>query len=381
MHHERVSKRRIDAYKRAAGLVKVASRERRQSIDAPAPDDLTRAAPDQAPRDTGSVHDVAAFLSLVGREEAARILTKLDRAEVDRVTAVMARIGPINTRDAARVMARFGARPGAHAVHSGPTTAREILVRAFGVEAGERRLYAALPDARPARFAFLDDLDATQLRVLLSGESTPVLGLLLSLLSRPAAARLVAVLPPEQQAQVLRRVGAMQAIDASVVAKVEIRLRDKLDSLPDSGADDELVDGPDRLAQILKHMDLGSSERILTGFADQPSDLVERLRSLLYSADDIDRLSDRHLQRLLERISDLDLAVFIKGLSPERGERILANVSAGRRLRLIDERRNLGAMRKSDVMRVAEDIVELIQRMARDGSIVMAWSDRDSVGG
>ena len=357
MHHTRVNARRIDAYQRAA--------RRRVPIDP--------TAPDRTPPVTEAVHDVAAFLSLVGSEEAMRILTKLDRASADRLTAVMAGIGPIGTRDAARVVARFGARSEAHAAPGGPATAREILVRAFGVEAGERRLYAALPEAR---FAFLDDLDAKRLRALLYGESTPVLALLLSVLSRPTAARLVAVLRPEQQAQVLQRMGAMQTPDRSVVVAVERRLRDTLASLPDSGADDEVIDGPDRLAQILKHMDLGGSERILTAIGDQASGLVERLRPLLYSADDIDLLSDRHLQRLLEEIDDLDLAVLVKGLTPERGERILANVSVGRRLRLVDERRNLGPMRKRDVQRVADDIVELMQRMARDGSIVMSAGDR-----
>ena len=358
MHHTRVSARRIDAYKRAA--------RRREPIDP--------TAPDRTPPVTGAVHDVAAFLSLVGSEEAMRILTKLDRAAADRLTAVMARrSGPIGTRDAARVVARFGARSRAHAAHSGPATAREILVRAFGVEAGERRLYAALPEAR---FAFLDDLDAKRLRALLYGESTPMLALLLSVLSRTTAARLVAVLRPEQQAQVLQRMGAMQTPDRSVVVAVERRLRDTLASLPDSGADDEVIDGPDRLAQILKHMDLGGSERILTAIEDQASGLVERLRPLLYSTDDIDLLSDRHLQRLLEEIDDLDLAVLVKGLTPERGERILANVSVGRRLRLVDERRTLGPMRKRDVKRVADDIVELMQRMARDGSIVLSAGDR-----
>ena len=184
------------------------------------------------------------------------------------------------------------------------------------------------------------------------------------------------MLRPEQQVQVLQRVGAIQAPDASVVATTERRLRDALESLPDLGADDEVIDGPDRLARILKHMDLGGSERILTAIGDRTSGLVERLRPLLYSADDIDLLSDRHLQHLLEEIDDLDLAVLLKGLSPERGERILANVSSGRRARLIDERRNLGPMRKRDVQRVADDIVELMQRMARDGSIVMSAGER-----
>lgn len=365
MHHTCVNARRIDAYQRAA--------RRREPIDSTARDDPAREAPDRTPPVAGAVRDVAAFLSLVEREAAARILTKLDRAAADRVTTAMAGIGPIGMRDAARVVARFGARSGAHAAPGGPATAREILVRAFGVEEGERRWYAALP---AARFAFLDDLDPKRLRALLYGESTPVLALLLSVLSRPAAARLVAVLRPEQQVQVLQRVGAIQAPDASVVATTERRLRDALESLPDLGADDEVIDGPDRLARILKHMDLGGSERILTAIGDRTSGLVERLRPLLYSADDIDLLSDRHLQRLLEAIDDLDLAVLLKGLSPERGERILANVSSGRRARLIDERRNLGPMRKRDVQRVADDIVELMQRMARDGSIVMSAGER-----
>lgn len=380
-HHERVNKRRIDAYKRAAGFVKVASSEQSEQSATPAAADGGAVTPRQALPTSAAVHDVAAFLALVGRDEAARILARLDRPDADRVTAAMAHMGPIGTRDAARVMALFGAHQGTHAVHSGPETAREILVRAFGVEEGERRLYAAVPQARPARFAFLDDVDGNQLRALLHGESVPVLSLLLSLLSRPAAARLVAALRPEQQAEVVRRVATMEPPDPAVVATVEQRLRDRLESLPEAGTAGEAIDGPDRLAEILKHMDLGSSERILTELGGQASDLAEQLRAALHSVDDIDLLTDRHLQRLLEQINDLDMAILLKGLSPQRGDRILANVSSGRRARLVDERRNLGAMRKSDVMRVAEDVVALMQQMVREGTIVMARTDDDLVGG
>ena len=314
---------------------------------------------------------VAQFLTLVGRREAAAVLRRMPRSQADQIVDAMSHVGPISPSDARKVLAQFGARRSevTHEVFGGPDAAREILVRAFGVEEGERRFYQLLPEERPTRFAFLDDADGRQLSMVLRGESTATVAIVASNVSQATAARLLDALPASEKAQVVRRMASIGTIDATVLEAVETNLRRRLESI--DRPEEDAVDGEDRLAQIMRFLDLTTSDEILETLSRNVPDAAENIRRRMTTLEDIFHIDARELQTVLQRVDDVDLAIILKGKPEKIEQRVMANVSERRAEMVRMHRESLGPMRRKDVDRVTGEFMEMVRSMARNGEIVV----------
>jgi flagellar motor switch protein FliG len=317
------------------------------------------------------VTDIARYLALIGREEAAAVLRHLPDEEAQQILDTMAHLPPISRRDALRVLGRFHA---AIPVAGGetrvcPEAAREILVRAFGPVEGDRRFYEILPDERPARFAFLAEAEGRQLSMLIRNESTATLAIICANMPKPAAGRLLAALDGEQRTAVIRRIAGIGPVAPEALDAIETNLRRRLESI--QRPETEEIDGEAKLAEILRYMDLTSSDHILHDLGEKDSDLEEHIRAQLNSPEDLLYMTNRDVQKILQRVDDVDIAVLMKGKSSEVVSRIADNLSERRREMVQMHRDTLGPMRRRDVDRVTSDFMNLVREMALAGDVVV----------
>lgn len=361
-------RRAAGAYRKTQGLIK--------STDPPASEKAGPSGPTEPDSPIippgESLQAVAEFLTLIGRAQAAVVLQRMPRVESDRIIDTMSRVGPISPSRARAILAQFGARVRDvdHAVAGGPEVAREILVRALGPEEGEKRFFEILPEQRPHRFAFLDDADGRQLAALLRKESPATIAIIAANTREATAARLIEALPSEVRVDVVRRMATMEAVDAAVLAAVEDTLRRKMEAI--ERPDTEEVDGEARLAEILRYLDLQTSDAILEDLGSQQPDTAEQIRRRMTTLDDVVQLRDRDLQIVLGRVDDVDLAVLLKGKPPAVENRLLAAVSRRRAELVRMERESLGPMHRRDVDRVTAEFIEMVRAMARAGEIVIS---------
>lgn len=331
------------------------------------------------------LRQVAVFLALIGREEAGNVLRRMRRDEADRILEIMSHLPPISTQEARRVLVRFGsdseavAQAASHQAMAGPETARAILIRAFGQEEGERRFYEILPDQKPRRFAFFEEVDGKQLAALLRKESTAVVAILVANMPEKAAARLLNALDPERKVEVVRRVSGLGRVDNAILSTIEERLHARVEALGTPGGEE--IQGEERLAEILRYMDLGTGDRILTGLSESDAELAEKVRTHLTSPDDLIYISNRDVQKILQQVDDQDIAVLLKGKRDEVVERITANLSDRRREMVVMHRESLGPMRRRDVDRVTTDFMRMVRTMAAEGEIVIRLPGDEYVGG
>ncbi|MDA3949907.1 MAG: hypothetical protein PF508_11910 [Spirochaeta sp.] len=362
--------RGAQAYKKAQGLVKVPS----------SADTDVRQAPETSART-----DVARYLALIGRAEAAAILKHLPDEESRSILDTMAHLPPISRHEAFRILSKFGAeihgdrggiRPFAGGeTRVGPEAAREILIRAFGAEDGDRRFYEILPDERPSRFAFLEEADGHQLSGLVREESVATLAIMCANMPKAAAARLLAALEGDRKAAVVRRLARIGPVAPEAVTAIETTLRRRLEGIQRPGGDE--VDGEAALAEILRYMDLSSSDRILHDLRNGDAEVEEHVRRQLNSPEDLLYISDRDIQKILQRLDDIDIATVLKGKRAQVAQRITANLSERRREMILMHRESLGPMRRADVDRVTADFMTLMREMAINGEIVIRLPGED----
>lgn len=363
--------RAAGAYRKNQGLIKSTESEKAPRERRPDP------APPPSPPASGAtatpagIRRVAQFLTLIGRREAASVLKTLPRDEADRIVDTMAHLDPISASEARQVLSAFGAQQGSvsHAVSGGPETAREILIRAFGDKEGERRFYEVLPDERPRRFSFLDEMDGHQLALLLREEQAPTVALIVANVSQETAARLMEALPATLKVGVVRRLANVAQVDGAVLDSIETALRRRMESI--ERPDQETVDGESRLAAMLRYLDLQTSDAILSQLDRQNPESAESIRARLTTPEDLLLLDRRDTQEVLNRMDDIDLAVVLKGVGEPVREHLRTHVSERRAEAIAMHRETLGPMRRQEVNRVVGEFVELIRGLERDKVITL----------
>lgn len=321
---------------------------------------------------TGFGHKKAAkLLLLLGKDQASSVLKHLSQEEIEKVSAEIAKIKRIEKTESEKILEEFGALAGKIAAtpRGGLQVARDMLTTSFSEEEAERILKKVGPYSDQRPFSFLYELDYQQIMLLLRREPVHVISIVVSYLKPNKASQVLESLPPEAQAQVVKRIARLGRISPEVLSSIEESLRERIRTQGKVVVDE--IDGQSVLADILKHMEIGDENRILEALRENHGDLAEEIRERLFTFESILDIPDVQLQTVLHKYPDRDLAAIIKGKSPELEEKVLSNVSERRRDFIQDERQNLGPMKRSEVDKITKDFLSHIRQQVEEGEITL----------
>lgn len=322
----------------------------------------------------------AKFLILIGSEKAAEILAELDPKQVEEISKEIAFIKTIRPEEKDEILAEFHSlfsKPYSYSGMSrgGIETARRILYAAKGPEKGETLLNKIVPDSKENLFSFLEEFSTEQLVMLLKQETPQMKALILSRMSVKLSAETLTKLPPEDKPEVLKRIAHQKEISPEVLEQVAAALKEKVRHIS-GGARDMEIDGMSTLAAILKQGDYAFGDRIINELEESSPEIGRDLKEKLYTLDDIINTVDRPIQEKLASMSDIDIAVLLKGRKQDFCEKILSCVSAGRRQQIREESQILGPVPKRDSDAAAREFLSWF-RLARENGDIILYSDED----
>jgi flagellar motor switch protein FliG len=306
----------------------------------------------------------AKFLILIGSEEAARILPRLEPEQIEAISREIASIQAVGPEEREEILEEFKSllsspyRFGGTSF-GGPETARRILYAALGAEKGEALLEKVLPFSGKSPFAFLEDLKPEQISFLLKEETPAVSALILSRLSPKLSAKILAASPPQGRTELTRRIAKGGQVPPEVLGRIAEVLKEKALTLGQAaGGEAQEIDGAGALAEILRHGDYSFGGRILQELEDLDPTLGRDLRDRMLSLDDAAGMDDRVLQEKLRTMGDRDIALLLKGKDRNFTEKLLSNVSAERRLRIREEGELMGPIPRRDTEEAARNFLD-----------------------
>jgi flagellar motor switch protein FliG len=313
----------------------------------------------------------AKLLLLLGKDQAAAILSHFEQVEIEKITLEIAGIKRIEKEEAKLLLESFGkAASGAVAVSGGVNVAKAMLNRAFGAEKGAKILGKVVPFGGEKPFAFLEDIEGQQIFMLLRKESSSVISIVLSFLSGKKAGEIIKMLSPVMQVETVRRLGRMKDVSPSVVASIEGKVRERLHAQGRQVTEE--IDGQSALANILKQMDFREGERIIESLDDPGSSLKKEIAKRLFTGEDLLRIGDRDMQRILRDFEDREIALLLKGSTSAIEEKLVSNVSDRRKELIRSEREMLGQLRRSEIDRSRQDFLEYVRKLIERGEVVLA---------
>ena len=222
------------------------------------------------------------------------------------------------------------------------------------------RLSAANPDAIAAT---------------LGGEHPQVIALILSQLRSPVAAQSVRAMPRDAAIGALRHLLHTRRPDSRALAVIEHALQKRLDEgLAEAGRD-----GHQAVARIIDRLDSGLEKGFLISIEESDPGAAERIRSLMFTFDDLARLDPAAIQTILSRTDRSELACALKGAKPAISDVFLRNMTRRAGEMLKSEMEAIGPLRRSQVEAARSAITDIARGLARKGDILAAEDDDELI--
>ena len=259
----------------------------------------------------------------------------------------------------------------------GISYAREILEQAVGPEKAAELINKLSSSLQVRPFDFIRKADASQVLNLIHGEHPQTIALVLSYMDAKASANVLAALPADKQTEVISRIAYMGATSPEYVKEAERILERKISTM---GYSDQIaVGGIDSIVEIVNAFDRGTEKSIMESLDLHDSELAEEIRKRLFVFEDIAKLSNTAIQRVLKEVNNTELAVALKLATEEVSKIIFNNISKRLAEMLKDDMEVMGPVRVRDVEEAQQKIVNAIRKLEDEGEIMIARGDGDEL--
>jgi flagellar motor switch protein FliG len=312
----------------------------------------------------------AILLITLGSQGAAEIFKHLPQEAIEKLTVEMSRTQEIDPEEAEDVHreAIETAYAAGYVTAGGIAYAREVLERAYGERRAAEILTRLATMIEMTPFEFLRGTPPDQILAFLRGEHPQTVALVLANLpNTDAAAKVMQLMPPDEQAEVAVRIAVMSKTSPEIVKDVANVVREKLQMV--FQAEYAAAGGVQALADILNFSDRGTERNILDRLSRENEELAEEVRSLLFTFEDLLQLDDRAIQLVLQEIDTKDLALALRGASEDVTERILMNISERGAEILREEMEYMPAQRRRIVEAAQSKVVAAVRRLEDAGEI------------
>ncbi|HSO26825.1 MAG TPA: FliG C-terminal domain-containing protein, partial [Anaerolineales bacterium] len=166
------------------------------------------------------------------------------------------------------------------------------------------------------------------------------------------------------------RLATMDRVSPQVIQVVERSLKHKLSGVI-SEADFRSTGGVNFLVQVLNQVDRGVQKTIFDALEPTNPKLVEEIRANMFTFDDLVKLDDRTIQRILRDVNKQDLALALKGVPDRLREVIYRNLSERARENLKEEVELLGPQLAKNVYTAQRRIVDVVRTLEESEEIVI----------
>jgi flagellar motor switch protein FliG len=238
---------------------------------------------------------------------------------------------------------------------------------------GEDRTRAVFEDGVTSPLTRLERARPEDVASLLETEPPQLAAAILSVLEPTSASSILFAMTEQRQAAVIKNVGRMTQVPATVLEDVAAAL---VASLPTSDASTLVsVDGVAKAAELLNSTGKSGQELIL-GFLDtEDPELATDVRQAMFTFDDLVRVPSRQMRVLLREVASDRLVLALKGANDPVVEAVLAGLSSRAASLVRDDLEAIASARKADVLAARREIVATALRLEADGQLDLGRGD------
>lgn len=313
----------------------------------------------------------AKLLLALGPDQASVVLKELSELEIERIVTEMFRIQRLSPDEKREILMEFHQTAGIEgSISGGPEKAREILAAGLGEKRADEILERMNRGDLRQDFAFLEQLDPPVLSSVLALEHPQIAAVALSYISPKIAAAIMKLFPDTFRTEVALRIAKTSKIHPEAIARVARVLREKFEKRTDETFSD--IGGASALANILNHMDRSTEDGILNILGSQAPDVLEDVKGMLYTFEEILNLSAREMRILLSRVNDDQIiAAALRGAGEEMRRHFFNSLSQNRGADILEEMDRRGPLSLREINEARAYVLSVARKLDEEGAIVI----------
>jgi len=319
--------------------------------------------------------DKAAVLMLaLGEEHAAKLFEIMDDDEIRELSQAMSALGTVDSGVIERLFVEFTDQVSATGSVVGSMESTERLLSKV---LGDDRVASIMDEIRgPAGRTMWDKLgnvNETVLANYLKNEYPQTVAVVLSKIRPEHAAAVLQNLPEGMSLEVINRMLRMEAVQREILDDIERTLRVEFMT---NVARTARRDPHEMVAEIFNSFDRPTEQKMMNDLEERNKESAERIKSLMFTFDDLAQLDPASCQTLLRKVDKTKLVVALKGASEELRDFFFSNMSERGGKLLREELSEMGPVKLRDVDEAQTTIVNSAKELAANGEIMLS-DDKD----
>ncbi len=320
----------------------------------------------------------AALLMLaLGEEQAAKLFALMHEDEIREISTAMAQLGSVRADAVELLCNEFADQMGGagNLVGSFETTER-LLLKALPRDRAAQIMEEIRGPAGRTMWDKLGNVHEAVLANYLKNEYPQTVAVVLSKVRADHAARVLSLLPDSFAMEVVMRMLRMESVQKEVLDGVERTLRAEFMS---NLARSTRRDAHEMMAEIFNNLDRQSEQRFIGALEERNREAAERIKSLMFTFDDLQRLSGAAIQTLLRSVEKDKLPIALKGASEKIRDMFFQNLSERASKMLREDIEALGPVKLRDVDEAQASIVLVAKDLAAQGQIEIGEGQDEEV--
>jgi len=314
----------------------------------------------------------AALLLALGSEWGQPIWQELGDDEVIAISSAMSSLGNVNNELTQALLMDFISQMSLAGALLGTTASTEKLLSEY---LPPDRFNLIMEEIRgPAGRNMWEKLSNVQPAVLanyLKNEYPQTVAVVLSKISSEHAAGVLSLLPDEFSLEVVHRILGMGSVHRDVLEKIEHTLRNEFIS---NLSQTRQRDSHGLMAEIFNCFDRQTEGRFLSSLEESDWDAAERIKTLMFTFEDLMKLDKPSMQLLLRNIEQEHLILAMKGANEAAREFFFSNMSERASKLLRDDLEVMGPVRLKDVDDAQSKMITTAKDLASKGEITITKS-------
>ena len=312
----------------------------------------------------------AIFMLALGEDHATKIFEHMDDEEILELSQTMAGVGRVGSNVVERLFVDFAEQMSSTNALVGTMDSTErLLAKVLGADKVDEIMEEIRGPAGRTMWEKLGNVNEEVLASFLQKEYPQTVSVVLSKINSDHAARVLALLPDAFAVEVVHRMLKMESVQKEVLEDVERTLKTEFMT---NLAKTQRRDSHELMAEIFNNLDRTMETKFLEELEGTAPESADKIRSLMFTFDDLVKLDPTAIQTLVRAIDKDKLPTALKGATDTIKDLFFSNMSERAAKIMQEDMAAMGPVRLKDVEEAQTYIVNVAKDLEGRGEIIIS---------
>jgi len=325
---------------------------------------------------------LAIFFASIPTDKSIEIMKFFKLGTIEALTAEIRSLGSIDQEIQEAVFSEISEKitKGVNRNTGGDDVAKAILSGVVGEQEAEKLLERAKPK-RPKPFSQLVGVASQDLATILSHEQPATVAIVLSFFPPKKSGEILSFLEESMRDEIIVRLAKDREADMDIVERIESMLVMKVTSSINTNEEEERsnLGGPEFVAELFQGVDKSLEEELIKSLTEDSPELANQVRDLMFTFEDLVKLNDQDIQKILREISTSQLVIALRGADQGVIDKISKNLSKRAKENLEEEMELTGKIKRSEVEAERKAIVSIVRNLEAKGELSLTATEEQDV--